>query len=427
VVFLALGVASVAGCQEEITTSFDEGIIPLDAVTVEVTLPFEEFGEGLQGWGGYGRAYELREDIVARDFEGTLDARVLSSLLPYPDSITVRDSTGVFGPDTVLTFVGGKVVAQFDTLTSVLADSATLALGALSRSWDFRSVTWNLAVDSVGEQTAWLEPGAGPVTPLAVSVWNPVEGDSVVFEIDSAGVNLMVDEEDAEKGIRLEALTGGTRLDLTRMYYLLSTRPSTHQDTIVELPVGSIARTFIYDPVPSLSENEIRIGGVPAWRTVFTFELPTSLDGPPSLCAQVECPLELTASSLMSASLVLWTRELPAAFQPRDTLFLDVRPVLEPSRLPKSPLGSSLAGGQGIVLPPDAFGSEAGTEVEIPLGPFIQNLVEADPDLPDLSTVALLSSFEPLSLYFAAFEGPDSAHPPELRLILTLAEDVTIR
>jgi hypothetical protein len=198
----------------------------------------------------------------------------------------------------------------------------------------------------------------------------------------------------------------------------------------VELGVGSKTRTFIYRPVPEAPENEIRVGGAPAWRTVFTMNMPETLDGPPELCRLVQCPLTLAPESLISASLVLTTQAPPPAFQPTDSLRLDVRPVLEPSRLPKSPLGSSLVGLFGVSLLPEYFGEEAGAEVEIPLGAYIQGLIAVNTGsavaVPP-TTLALLSSFEPLSLYFAAFEGPDSPAGPQLRLILTLAEDVRFR
>ncbi len=426
---MALGTWPFFACQEEITSVQGGGLIPVGALTVEVTLPFHEFAGDLQSWGGYGRPYELPTGILARAFEGSLDARVLNSWHPYPDSTFVRDSTGSVRLDTLLTFVGGRIVARFDTLSSVLDGPVTLSIGALSRDWDFRSTAWTVAVDSVGDRQLWTEEGAGPVTPLDTAVWDPATGDSVVFEVDSAEAALWADTVDSKKGVRLDALTDGVRLDLTSLTYSLSTRPSIHTDTIVELPVGSIARTFIYDPVPEATEGEIRVGGVPAWRAVFTMNMPKVLDGPPELCQLVQCPLTLSPESLISASLVLTTLAPPPAFQPTDSLYLDVRQVLETSRLPKSPLGASLVGSLGIQLTPEYFGEEAGAEVEIPLGSFVERLIagniDSEKEVP--RTVALLSLFEPLSLYFAVFEGPESPSGPELRLLLTLAEDVRIR
>jgi hypothetical protein len=426
---MALGTWPFLGCQEDITTAIQGDLIPVEAVTVEVFLPFDEFAGDLQAWGGYGQPYQLPTGIVARAFEGSLDARGLNSWSPYPTSASVRDSTGSIRLDTLLTFVGGKIIAHFDTLTSVRDGPVTLAVGALSQPWDHRSAAWDVAVDSVGDRQLWAEEGADPVTPLATAIWDSTTGDSVVFELDSAGVAVWADTTTAQIGARFDVVTEGVRLDMTGVTYLLTTRPSIHQDTLVDVTVTTRARTFIYQPTLNVPEGEIWVGGVPAWRSVFTMSMPKTLNGPPELCAVVQCPLTLTPESLISASLVLTTKSPPAAFLPKDTLRLDVRPVLEPSRLPKSPLGSSLVGVFGVLIPPEDFGAEAGAEVEIPLGLYVESLIRQnrDPEVDVPRTLALLSSFEPLSLYFAAFESPNSDAAPELRLILTLAEDLRIR
>ena len=428
-VLLTTGVWAVGGCQEEITATLDGDLVPVDAVTVDVTLPFSEFARDLEGWGGYGRPHELSQDIVARSFEGSLDARVLNGFYPYPVYATVKDSTGVFVADSALTFVGGRVVVRFDTISAVHDGPVEIAVGALPREWDYRSVGWDVAVDSVGDRQLWDEAGAGPVIPLGTVIWDPAEGDSAVIEVDSAHIALFADTAAAEAGVRLDVVTEGARLDLAGMTYQLDTRPSVHPDTLVTLFVTNRWRSFIYDPVPDPPAGEIRVGGVPAWRSVFTFEMPDSLYGPTELCEAVGCPLALTGQSLISASLILTSRAPPAAFQPVDSLFMDVRPVLEPSRLPKSPLGSSLLLTGGVLLAPEDFQGEAGAEIEIPLGSYVEGLIleKTDPDLDIPKTLALLSSFEPLSLYFGAFEGPDSPDGPKLRLILTFADEIGIR
>jgi hypothetical protein len=426
---IALVSWTISACQEEIVTNLEGDLIPVEAVTVEVVLPFHEFAGNLEAWGGYGRPFELETDVVATAFEGNLDARVLNSWFPYPHSAEVRDSLGLVRVDTLLTFVGGRLVARFDTLSSILDESLELSVGALSKDWDFVSANWGVAVDTVGEFQEWTEEGAGPVTPVATAFWEPSQGDSVVFDLDSAGVALWADTTGARMGARLDAITEGVRLDLVNLDLWLVTRPSVNPDTLVELEVRNRTRTFIYHPELAPPDDEIRVGGVPAWRSVFVINLPEVLDGPESLCLKVQCPLTLTPESLISASLVLTTRTPPAGFLPTDSLFMDVRPVLEPSRLPKSPLGSSLLVTLGALLPPAKFGEEVGSEIEVQLGPYVQNLI-SESSIPGLDvprTLALLSSFEPSSLSFASFEGPDSPSGPELRLVLTLAEDVLIR
>jgi hypothetical protein len=428
VVLVVLGTAPLLACQEEIVAVLEGDLVPVDALTVEVRLPFEDFAKDLEAWSGYGRPFELTRDVLARNFGGSMDARVLNSWFPFPSGAQVRDAAGLVRTDTLLTFVGARLVARFDTLTSVFDEVLEIGVGALSQEWDFVSSSWDMAVDTVGDRREWTESGGGPATPVATASWDPAQGDSIVLELDSAGVALWADTAGARKGARLDMVSDGARLDLIDLRLYLETRPSVNPDTLVELEVSSRSRTFIYSPEPEAPDDEIRVGGVPAWRSVFTMNLPEALNGPESLCQQVQCPFTLDPESIVSASLVLTAQEPPAGFQPTDTLLMDARPVLEPSRLPKSPLGTTLLVSQGVSLPHEAFAPGAGTKIEVQLGPYVQGLLtESDGTYVAPTTVALLSAFEPFSLSFAAFEGPESPFPPELKLVLVLAEDIRIR
>ena len=426
---LALGFWSLLACQEQYPTSEDGDLFPVSPITAQVTLPFEAFAEEMAVWGGYGRPIELGTGVLAWAYGGTLDARTLVAWGSYPKTVSVRDTTGTIRPDSMLSFVGGRVVAVFDTITSTRSVPVDLALGALPELWDPGSATWSRAVDSVGDRRPWPEEGAGPVLPLATAQWDPTAGDSVVFTLDSAAVALWTDTLVAKKGVRVDATTEGVRLDLTNLRLLLDTKARSNPDTVVELTVSARYRTFIYQPALQGTGESFWVGGVPAWRTVIKLDLPDSVNLSPELCAQGSCPVPLTAQSLVSASLVLKTEAPPAGFQPADTLRMDVREVLEPTRMPKSPLGYSLAGFFGIRIPPEQFGEDAGTEVLIPLVGYVDGLIKAksDPDVKVSRSLAFLSSFEPLSLYIGSFGGPGSAHPPELRLLLTLGQGVQIR
>jgi hypothetical protein len=264
---------------------------------------------------------------------------------------------------------------------------------------------------------------------MATAVWEPTESDSVIFELDSAAVALWNDSASAAQGVRLEALTDGVRIQVHTVRLFLNTRPSSNPDTLIDLAVEARYRTFIYHPVLEAPESEMRVGGVPAWRTVFDTKFPAVLDGPPELCQQVGCPLELEPGMVNAASLYLTTTAPPPGFRPSDDLQVDVRIVLEPHRLPKSPLGPSLAGQFGVSFPPEYFREEAGTRVEIPFGGYVVDLIRGTNTAgEDFSrTVALLSSREPLSMPFGSFVGGGGPEEPELRLILTVGGAVEIR
>ena len=166
VVLGALGILPLLACQEEVVAVLEGDLIPVEAVTVEVRLPFDEFARDLEAWGGYGRPYELTNEVLANTFDGSLNARVLLDWFPFPRSAQVRDTAGLVRTDTILTFIGGRLVARFDTLASVFEESLEVGVGALSQEWDFVTANWDMAVDSVGDRRAWSERlGRSPSAP----------------------------------------------------------------------------------------------------------------------------------------------------------------------------------------------------------------------------------------------------------------------
>jgi hypothetical protein len=157
--------------------------------------------------------------------------------------------------------------------------------------------------------------------------------------------------------------------------------------------------------------------------------IPEVLNGFPDFCAVVSCPHTLLPGEISFAALVLTSRLTEAAFQPTDSIRLDVRPVFDRSAMPKSPLGASLiAEPFGRTVPPDAFSTDPGVLIEVPFTSFARDLLRGE-DLagnPAPSTLALLSVIEPFSISFASFEGPGSAGEPMLKLVLTIGPPVQL-
>lgn len=412
-------------CEETTPTSSDGQLIPLQPRTVEFVLPFEDFAEGVRVYGGYGSPSELFESVLAQDFEGVLDARVLVRFNPYPWVASVLDSTGTTRADSAFTFVGGRFVARFDTTEANRPDGPVqLSAGALPKGFDSRSVSWTVAVDTINDRSEWAEAGAGPVASFGTMEWDPAVSDSVVFELDSLTISQLGDTLQSGDGVRLDLLTPGVRMNLLSTDLRLYSRPNVNQDTLITLNAPPIAQTFIYDPFPEPEVGGIRIGGAPSWRTVLTLDLPDGLEGSAALCAELGCPIELTPGRLNSATLILTTVATQAAFQPADSLFLDARAVLAPDLLPKSPLGTSLVGGLGVSIAPEAFGTAPGRTISIPVTTFVRSLVdESGQKVPDL---VLLTPLEPFSIGFGSFAGPGQVGAPQLRLILTVADTVEI-
>lgn len=429
-----LAAAALVACDDELPTSVDGGLIPVDPVTVEVIVPWSEFASGLRVWGGFGTPRQLGHGVLARAFEGSLDARTLVRFLNIPRVASVRDTTGTTRPDSALTFVGGRLLLRLDTLASTAEGPVTLAAGRILHPWDATSASWELAVDTFQVAEPWPEEGAGPVEPLGTTVWDPATGDTAFIELDSAQVALLTDTADVDRSIRFDVETPGVRLQVVSTALRLDARPSINPDTVVLVSATNRQTTFIYSPFPEPPPDGIRVGGVPAWRTVLDIDVPRVLHGPPELCAAVGCPVSLTPERVSHAELVLTTRATtPAAFQPTDTLRLDVRPVLAPDRLPKAPLGGSFLASLGLGLtgtpiPPEAFGAGGGRPVVVPITPFVRGrLGEVEEgEEPPPSTIALLSLFEPLSISFASFVGPGGAGEPYLRLVITATKPVEL-
>ncbi len=186
----------------------------------------------------------------------------------------------------------------------------------------------------------------------------------------------------------------------------------------------------MYDPVPTPPTDGFRVGGVPAWRSVFGIAVPTELDGPPELCAEVGCPFELKPQHVSYASLNLTSRTTALAYQPTDSIGIDVRAVLSPADLPKSPLSASLApSASGFRVAGDVFGSTPEQLVELPITNFVKGyLAGPDPSgRPPPNTLALLAAGEPSTFWYASFFGPGGATEPVLKLILTVSRPMELQ
>lgn len=426
-VLLGIAVLGAVACSEKFPTGVDDDLLPEEPITLEVRLPWDEFAADLQVFGGYGTALELGSTVVAHEY-GDLEARTLSRFTPMPTVATVTDTAGTQRTDDQLTLVGGRIVAFLDTIQSVADGPVDLEMGTTLATWHGRSVSWNFAVDTVGQQLSWEEPGAGPAAVLSTATWDRTQADSAVFVLDSAQVESLRDTTQMITGIRISTSTSGVRLKINNLVFRSSVIPSVRPDTVVDLSSGRQDFTFVYTPEPDAETDGVRIGGAPAWRTVLDLRLPVTLSGPAALCAAVGCPVTLRPDQVSYAALVLKGRNSTLAFQPSDSVGLDIRAVFDRSAMPKAPLGPSLLGTFGKRVAADVFGAIEGQEVELPITNFVRNLVAGDSvrGFPPPHTLALLSVFEPSSLTYASFFGPASAQAPVLKLIITAGRTVEL-
>jgi hypothetical protein len=413
-----------AACSEKSPSGPDDSLLPTEPVTVTLQVPWDEFAANLRVFGGFGEPGEMLTSVIARAYGG-MESRTLVKVGSFPESVQVRDTTGTLRSDTALTFFDAYMVVLFDTLTSTNTVPVTLEMSAMNETWDGGSVTWTNASNQPGAQRPWSQPGGGAVQPISTGVWDPTApGDSARLYLDSAAIARWSTEPDSTRGARIDLLDDGHRLVMVgavlRLFVISSLRP----DSLIVLSVPTTDGTFIFDPPAAAPSDGMRVGGVPSWRTVLDLNLQSTLTGPPQLCAAVACPFTLGPGNVTYAALALRSRRSEDAFRPTDSLAMEVRAVLSPASLPKSPLSSSLTRPGGTRVRPEVFGpAQEGSLVEVPITVFVQRLL-AGPDeagRPPSNTLALLATPEPSDFSFASFFGPGGATAPMLKLILTVS------
>ncbi len=426
-VFLA-----ASGCTDAVPTSDDGDLIPVDAVTVEVHLPFASFARDLRSFSGFGSPADVPVTVLAHQWEGELESRALMRFDSLPDWIAVRlpgsSSTSVHA-DSMYQPVSGKVILRLDTL-GLGVESFELEAGAVLTPWDSETANWEVASDTVGavSPSPWPEPGGGPVRSLTSATWSPVDGDSLVLDIDSLTVTEWAEDDRSDRGLRVRGLTKGTRLRVMGVDLRVLARSSINPDTLVEVTAELDRGTVIYSPSPETSLDVLQIGGAPADRTTFRMELPSSVDAGVEVCAKVHCPLELRADRILFASLVLHTHTtLSPGFAPASSIAVEVRPVLSPERLPRSPLSAPVNPG-AVGLAPEFFSSETETLYEIPMTGYLRTLLQPDlgGGVAPSPTLTLLVRPEPSGLEVLSFYGVGTQLEPYLRLILTVSDGVPL-
>ena len=311
---------ALTACGDVTPTAMDQDLFPITARTIEIRLSYEEFVRRAQVLGGYGAPAELMHGVVASAFgEGDeqLEARTLIRFGPSPTVANVRDTTGTTRADSSLTLLSGRAVVRFDTTLAPPEAPVTLSAFSMTEAWHGPTATYDNAVDTIGGRVAWGQRGGGVARMLGQAEWDPAESDSVAFPVDSMALAVWGDTANTARGLRVEMSTPGVRVRIRSATLLINATPSINPDTVVD--VGTFAQdlTFIYDPVTSVPEGQLQIGGVPAWRTVFELDLPRTIDDPPEVCAQVGCPFELTSNAVIFASVVLSTAPTGSAFPAR--------------------------------------------------------------------------------------------------------------
>jgi hypothetical protein len=443
------GLALLCGCSDQVPTSTDGDDVPVEAVTVELRLPFAEFVSDFQLYDGFGSTSVLSALVVAHDWEGDVEARSLFRFVALPRAVFVfPPGQNVSVRDSILTPVSGSLALEMDTLEARGPAPYRLQAAVIETAWHAPSASWALAVDTLGAQIPWPVPGAGPVERTGEAEWDPfahppdsAQVTEVVIPLDSASIAALVDTIDVHHGLRVSSLDPDTRLRIRSAELRVVVRPSIHPDTLVNLALAVSQIAYIQDPPPTLDPASFPIGGAPAVRAVFHLDLPESVSGTPEVCALVTCPIELLPERLVYAGLELHTAPpTPIGLRPVQETVIELRPVLSAERLPRSPLGFPLAcptGDCSMTLPSttvseEDFTVELGTRVDMPMTRYVRDLLREEGTLqaPVPRTIALMNGLDPVSnlelrpLEYSTFWGAGTELEPMLRLILTVSDGV---
>ena len=420
--FLLVALLPLLGCSENVATAPDLDLIDVKPRTLEVLLPFEDFVQQSSTLGGYGSSSDFGSGVVAKEFQG-FTAKTIMRFSSYPESLELQ------GASSGLKFIGGRVVLSFDSVQGPVNEAISLEISATQQAWDVKTVTWDVAVDTVGDRTTWVQAGAESSIVLASGDLNShLAGDdsvttfaSISMDVDSATVAAW-GLGSSSQGMVVASTDSGTSLNLWDAQLVLKAVPFSNPDTIIEVPVPVSDLSFITNPLPVTPEGWLRVGGLPSWRSVMTIKLPEQVEGSIEICGKIGCLFDVAKSQLNLAELILRTRETELGYRPTRPLGIQIRSVLSPSLLPKSPLGDPIGALQGVTIQPEFFsGSEGETAIF-----SLTDLLEFDSD--ELSgmfpseTIVLLSNNEGSTVNFASFQGSGSSGSPTLRLLLTVPE-----
>ncbi len=431
-------VVLAAACGRESPTSVGSSLLTGGgARTFEIVLDASQFLRADTSLSGFVlKASSAAFLVVANQFGGEVDAHILARFLPPPKTITVLDSTGTQKTDTLPSFFKGTVVLHVDS-TALPLETTPVALQLFRTAQDFdpNSATWLFRLDTGTVHLPWAVPGGVTGALVDTATWQPGQ-DSVVFHVDSTTVARWADTTNLGRGALVAAINAGTRMRFRTIVYNVSAHSSIKRDTVVTSSPGDVGSIFVFNPNgPAPQPGILRIGGIPAWRSYFTFQpdlVTRTLSCPAS--TGVSCSFTLKTVTVNFAGILL--QPAPAGpWLPEDSVRPEAFTLDTATNVPlsRSPLGVHL-GTTAPAVAPALFGSPPATSpVVVPVTAFIAALagdtIQAGGSAAAQSnTVSVLHFPEPgllgVGSFYSRAAGPPLA--PRLRLIVTIAPQVQL-
>jgi hypothetical protein len=239
----------------------------------------------------------------ANQFEGALNAHGFARFV-LPTIIAVTDTLGIARTDSAPALYRGEVVLYVDSLAeNDTAGDFRVALHSYGESWDPAEADWEFRSSGV----RWTTPGGTVGALLDTALVNP---DSIVLQVDSATMQQWADTTNAQGRAPLHAPSRiRTQAPVLKVY----ARSRFHPDTTFMVVSQAPNTRFDYRPrLPTVS-GDIRVAGLPAWRSLLEFR-PDLKDV--TVSCGTGCTVPLRAASITRAELVLQPVTPPAGFTP---------------------------------------------------------------------------------------------------------------
>jgi len=418
----------LTACTDEQPTNIGGDLLPGgDIATFEVFLEPGQYMTFDTAFSGYMSAWESDARLAAREFEGVYNANTLVKLPAPPASISVRNAQGSVVNDSAPRYFAGNIIVRVDTLRSTNKGIAPIAVYTTAEAWDEVTANWTHRVDTTGARLPWSQPGGS--TGVLLGRAARTKADSIFIPIDSATIASLRALDANVRGaiIKLDPDAAGTLGERMRFGPTVTLRLQAHStidtDTVVTVNIDAQLRTqgtFVYEPQPATTAAPIRVGGIPAWRTIMEFRHNLSAIEVPCLTVSSTCRVRLADAGISRAEFVLETTPPPAGFVPEDSLVLVTRMVMRSPNVPlaRSPLApGNPVGGTLTPISPAAFRAQTPATARIDMTNYFRVLVadSVETSTRPSRTVAILTNPESTTAGFATFQ-----RLPRLRLILTV-------
>jgi hypothetical protein len=405
---LAALAATAAACSDETPTLSGPGAFPPGSVPVtrEVILPAASFFRTLGSFSGYSDASDASFVAVANQYEGSLNAHVLTRFLGIPRAVTyVRN--GATRTDSTFSFLESKLVMSVDTLATA-GRPFTLQVWEAAQKWDRETATWTNAIDSTGQKVAWTEPGGtrGPL--LGEGTYPAAGGDSLVVSLSPAAIRRLADT--LSNGVVLTIKETGTRVELADLLLRIAVKPdSAAPDTVVQFTAGTgSVRTTVYTPEqPDAPEGIIAVGGIRSARTLLELNLEQTVPGCPATETCAEVPLSQV--QLNQVSVLLRRAPVPSGFGAPNSVPLALRLVVEPELGRVAPLGQTS-------LDRDVLFAREDSVLALPVTALTNTLIANDSLPRTFALVSELPGVDSPPNFGVLFLDPDA----RLRIVYTL-------